>query len=94
MRELLERLKLSAHFLTDANGRPTAIVLDLSGWQQLLALLERFIESRAAPPISQARPSALSLIGLAKTDQMPPSDHEVSLMLEDYRQKKYDGQNL
>lgn len=85
MRELLERLKLSAHFLTDANGRPTAIVLDLSVWQQLLALLERFIESQDAPPISQARPSALNLVGLAKTDQIPPSDHEVALALEDYR---------
>lgn len=91
MRELLDQLKRNARFLTDANGQPTAIVLDLGVWQQLLALLDRLFEPKPTSPIVSSPPSVFGLIGLAKTDQVPPNDQEVADMLSDYKQQKYNG---
>lgn len=91
MRELLDQLKRNARFLTDANGQPTAIVLDLGVWQQLLVLLDRRFEPKPISPIASSPPSVFDLIGLAKTDQAPPNDQEVADLLSDYKQEKYNG---
>jgi hypothetical protein len=47
----VNELVQSARFLVDANGNKTAIVIDLSAWQELLTLLEDLEEADEIRPL-------------------------------------------
>ncbi len=65
-----------------------ALELTIADRWQLISSLMRSVRSN---PSSVAKPQGLaeSLIGIAKTDALPPTDDEVHFMLEERRLGKY-----
>jgi hypothetical protein len=65
-----------------------ALSLSVGDRQQLIDTLQRSLTSKEQPT---AKPKGLaaSLIGIAKTDTLPPTDEEVKAMLDERLARKY-----
>jgi hypothetical protein len=65
-----------------------ALELTIADRWQLISSLMRSVRS-SLPSTAKPQGLAASLIGIAKTDTVPPTDDEVTMMLEERRIGKY-----